>query len=86
MKYHYQFVSNTTVRIELIAANQKETRLIELLQTAGHEDQKLKAIFETGLAAYVHNASIKKLSFMNFPKVALCSYEKTTIIHKSTAL
>ena len=82
MKYHYQTVSGNTVRIELIAEDQRETMLLLSLQTAEHQDQKLKAIFETGLATYAPNARLKKMNFMNFPKVALCSFEKEAITDK----
>ncbi len=86
MKYHYQFVSNTTVRIELIAEDQKETRLLESLQTADQEDQQLKVLFNAGLSSYAPKSNLKKLNFMNFPKVALCTYEKTPMAEISPAL
>lgn len=86
MKYHYQFVSNTTVRIELIAEDQKETALLKALQAVEKDDQQLKDLFKAGLSNYAPNSEIKKLNFMSFPKVALCTYEKAAIIKESTAL
>ncbi len=86
MKYHYQFVSPTTVRIELIPEDQKETTLLNSLKTAGQEDQQLKAIFNAGLCSYDSNTNIKKLNFMDFPKVALCTYEKIAVTENSPIL
>lgn len=85
MKYHYQYVSKTTVRIELIPEDQKETKLLNSLR-AENDDQELKLLFQSGLSTYAPQSLIKKITFMNFPSVALCSYEKLAIAEKSTAV
>jgi len=74
MKYHYQFVSETSVRIELIPEYKNEFALIEAVsdQTADHE--QLIAFFRKGLAAYHLETTLTNTRFMNFPKVALCSF------------
>ena len=79
MKYHYQFVSPTTVRIELIPDDQKEITLLESLHSTDINDQTLKVLFQEGLEAYAAGMNIKKLNFMNYPKVALVSFEKNMV-------
>ena len=79
MKYHYQFVSPTTVRIELIPDDQKEITLLESLHSADINDQTLKVLFQEGLEAYAAGMNIKKLNFMKYPKVALVSFEKNMV-------
>ena len=74
MKYHYQYVSRTTVRIELIAEDQKEIAQIERLATTSKDEKELLNLYTKGLNAYNFGATLTKTSFMNFPKVALCSY------------
>ena len=79
MKYHYQYVSRSTVRIELIAEDQKETALISVLSLASEDDQRLLLLFKNGLENYSSGCSLTKINFMKFPKVALCSFVKTEI-------
>lgn len=74
MKYHYQYVSSTTVRIELIPEDQKEKAQIETFEPNDLEDTALTRFFQQGLDAYSPGAQLTKTNFMNFPKVALCSY------------
>lgn len=74
MKYHYQFVSKNSVRIELIPEDKKESALIEVLAVATETDPQLTAQFQSALSAYSKDATIEKIKFMNFPKVALCSF------------
>lgn len=78
MKYHYQFVSKTIVRIELIPEDQKDIALIETLSTSAENDPNLKELFRKGFEAYDSKAELTKLKFMNFPRVALCSYMPIT--------
>jgi len=77
MKYHYQYVSKSSVRIELIPEDQKEKALIEVLTVATETDPQLVALFQVALTAYSQDSTITKLKFMNFPKVALCSFVAT---------
>lgn len=79
MKYHYQYVSKTTVRIELIPEDQKETTLISSLSQANEDDQHLLHLFENGLENYANGYSLVKVNFMKFPKVALCKFVKSEI-------
>lgn len=74
MKYHFQYVSKTAVRIELIAEDKRETLLIEKLALAEENDLELHELFRKGVAHYDNQAMLLKLKFMNFPKVALCSH------------
>jgi hypothetical protein len=74
MKYHYQFVSEKTVRIELIAEDSRDHALIQWLSDHDQQHPKLREVFHRGLQSYSHNGSISTLTFMNFPRVALCSF------------
>ncbi len=74
MKYHYQLVSETKVRIELIPEDQKEIKLFENASIDVHHPQLLN-YFQIGLAAYQQEAVLQRINFMQFPKVALCSFE-----------
>ncbi|RYE57866.1 MAG: hypothetical protein EOP48_04865 [Sphingobacteriales bacterium] len=74
MKYHYQFVSRTTVRIELIAEDKKEISLLENFDKLKEENDQLFNLYQKGLESYDLNVKLSKLKFMSFPKVALCSY------------
>ena len=75
MKYHFQLVSRTAVRIELIAEHKTEQILLEEFINSNEQDERLLALFTKGIAAYHNGAILTKTKFMNFPKVALCSYE-----------
>ncbi len=77
MRYYYQFVSRTTVRIELIAEDKKEAILIEKLAQSVENDEQLIELFRKGLEAYSSGTTLIKTKFMNFPKVALCNYTST---------
>ncbi|RZK41045.1 MAG: hypothetical protein EOO90_12570 [Pedobacter sp.] len=74
MKYHYQFVSRTSVRIELIAEDKKEISLLENFDKLKEENDQLFNLYQKGLESYDLNVQLSKLKFMSFPKVALCSY------------
>ena len=78
MKYHFQFVSKTTVRIELIAEDKKETTLIEKLAQAEDDNAQLIDLYNKALKAYNGHTTLIKVKFMNFPRVALCNY--TTLV------
>ncbi|TCC90163.1 hypothetical protein EZ428_12820 [Pedobacter frigiditerrae] len=77
MKYHYQYVSKTTVRIELIPEDRKEIALIKALSTGDENNEQLIELFSTGLASYAVGTTLVKAKFMNFPTVALCNYIKS---------
>jgi hypothetical protein len=74
MKYHYQLVSKTKVRIELIPEDKKEIGIFESFGENENNDQ-LTEYFRVGLAAYNNEATLARINFMQFPKVALCSFE-----------
>ena len=74
MKYHYQLVSRTKVRIELIPEDQKEIGLFESF-TENETSNALAEYFRKGLAAYHPETILVRINFMQFPKVALCSFE-----------
>jgi len=76
MKYHYQFVSNHSVRIELIPEDRKELHFLETSASLQiQQDEILTAYYRKGLQAYSRDANLTLTRFMNFPKVALCTYE-----------
>lgn len=75
MKYHFQLVSRTAVRIELIPEHQTEKSLLDQFIDAKEQDEQLLVLFSKGIAAYHNGATLTKIKFMNFPKVALCSYQ-----------
>ena len=74
MKYHYQYVSPTSVRIELIPENSRETEQVNALTDLQIDHQKLSTLYQKGIQQYKANALLTKIRFMNFPKVALCSH------------
>jgi len=74
MKYHYQFVSGTTVRIELIPEYKNEISLLEALSDQPVNEELLLDFFRQGLAAYHADTQLTNTRFMNFPKVALCTF------------
>lgn len=74
MKYHYQLVSKTKVRIELIPEDQKEISIFESF-TANETNNELAEYFRKGLAGYHPETILVRINFMQFPKVALCSFE-----------
>jgi len=78
MKYHYQFVSTTTVRIELIPEDQKEAARLAKFPEADECHIDLMKLFTAGLQHYHSNSRLIKVNFMNFPKVALCSFTEVT--------
>jgi len=79
MKYHYQFVSKTTVRIELIPEDKKDITLIERLTVGQEDDEELQHLFNKGLETYSAGTVLTKTKFMNFPKVALCNYTNVAL-------
>lgn len=76
MKYHYQYVSASTVRIELIAEDKNEIALLENMKGSTLEDTRLKTLFATALESYVDDSDVTRINFMDFPKVALVSFKK----------
>lgn len=85
MKYHYQYVSPKSVRIELIAEDRKESEQLHEFDNSGAYDQKLKALYGAALIPYALSSIITKINFMEFPKVALVSYERVVIQEDSCA-
>ncbi len=75
MKYHFMRVSTTTVRIELLPEDKAEELLLQQLALTDPEDPTLSKLFETAIALYHPQLEITNKSFMEFPKVALCSYK-----------
>ena len=68
-------VSTTTVRIELLPEDKAEELLLQQLAFADPEDPALSKLFETAIALYHPKLEITSKNFMEFPKVALCSYK-----------
>ncbi len=82
MKYDYQLVSKSKVRIELILEDKAETKLLtRLTQPENELNEQILAYFNIGVEAYSQGATPTKIAFMQFPKVALCSFEtsKTSV-------
>lgn len=73
MKYHYQFVSKTTVRIELIPEDKKEKELLSSFSKE-MDDPQLTELYQKGLKGYAAGTSLIRTNFMSFPHVALCGY------------
>ena len=76
MKYHFQFISKTSVRIELIPEDKKENLLIDKLMLVDEGDAELVEQFNKAIIAYDSLAVLVRLKFMNFPKVAICNYKR----------
>jgi hypothetical protein len=75
MKYHFMRVSTTTVRIELLPEDKAEEILLQQLSLTGPDNPNLAELFEKAIALYHPKLEIISKSFMEFPKVALCSYK-----------
>lgn len=82
MKYHYQYVSRSSVRIELIPEDPKEKKLIEELAAGNKENERLKQFYQAGLENYSIGTVLTRINFMAFPKVAICSFAQTKPIEK----
>ncbi|RYZ36711.1 MAG: hypothetical protein EOP49_32345 [Sphingobacteriales bacterium] len=74
MKYHYQFASRTSVRIELIPEKETEVRLLNGFAPEG-DIKALLELFGKGLKNYQQDAQLKETVFMKFPTVALIKFE-----------
>jgi hypothetical protein len=74
MKYHFQYVSKTTVRIQLIPEKPKEAELLSTLSPSAENSPELLSLFQHGLETYSTGATLTKTRFMDFPKVALCTF------------
>lgn len=85
MKYHYQYVSARSVRIELIPEDRKESSLLESLDSEAKDEKTLNELFSQPLTTYAPGTSITKINFMDFPRVALISFEKVAIKQQSIA-
>lgn len=78
MKCHYQYVSATTVRIELIAEDQHESTKLASLGTKEIPDTELEHYFKNGVSEYAKGVQTTQIRYMQFPIVALCRFEKIT--------
>lgn len=67
-------VSTTTVRIELLPEDKAEELLLQQLALTDPDNPSLSELFEKAIALYHPKLKITNKSFMEFPKVALCSY------------
>lgn len=67
-------VSITTVRIELLPEDKAEEFLLQQLALTNTDNPSLSELFEKAIAIYHPKLVITNKSFMEFPKVALCSY------------
>ena len=74
MKYHYQFASKTSVRIELISETAAEKNLLDELSFASPDHADLLELYAKGLENYLAEAKLSSTRFMDFPKVAICRY------------
>ncbi|MDQ8051894.1 MAG: hypothetical protein REI78_02660 [Pedobacter sp.] len=72
MKYHYQYVSPRSVRIELIAI--------------AKEEDEINLIYSAALSNYSASSIISKINFMDFPKVALISFEHADTLKQALAV
>ncbi|MFN0290200.1 hypothetical protein [Pedobacter helvus] len=84
MKYHYMRISPTTVRIELIPEDNTEKMLLQDLMQGQTDDQILNQLFENGLGIYQSNTKLTAKKFMDFPRVALCSFEIVNTLSATT--
>jgi hypothetical protein len=82
MKYHFQYVSKTSVRIQLIPENPKESILLSTLSSSAENNPELTSFFQQGLKNYSTGATLTKTRFMDFPKVALCTFAHPKSIEK----
>jgi|GEM_PF-3129930 len=80
MKYHFMRVSTTTVRIELLPEDKAEELLLQQLALTGPDHPNLSELFEKAIALYHPKLEITSKSFMEFPKVALCSYRNISTL------
>lgn len=67
-------VSNASVRIQLIPENAEEKSLLQSLSHPEMAAATLSQLYAKALDSYQPNASIVAQKFMEFPRVALCTY------------
>ena len=79
MKYHYQFVSKNSARVELIAEYDSELALIAEAAKIGKASAELLSLFRKGIANYLPGAVESETVFMNFPTVALCKFGQPAV-------
>ncbi len=85
MKYHYQYVSSNSVRIELIPEDRGETNMLKSLKMDEKNDTVLKELFQLPLSNYMPTSKITRITFMEFPKVALITFDKIAVEEKNCA-
>lgn len=78
MKYHYMRISPTTVRIELIPEDNMEKITLQKLAHSEIDDKELNTLFQKALNIYQPNAFLASKNFMDFPRVAICSFQFST--------
>ena len=86
MKYHYQFSSKTSVRIELISETAAEKNLLDELSAASPDHADLLELYAKGLQNYLAEAKLSSTRFMDFPRVALCRYIVADALTKKSNL
>jgi hypothetical protein len=84
MKYHFMRVSPTSVRIELIPENTAEKDLLQQLALSGSADPALSVLFEKAMQLYQADTVLLSKNFMEFPRVALCTYQLVTNLAKAS--
>lgn len=77
MKFHYQYVSKSSIRIELIPEDPQEKKLIEEITEWDMEDLQLRQFYQAGLENHSTGSSLTRINFMAFPKVAICAFAQT---------
>lgn len=85
MKYHYQYVSPKSVRIELIPEDKGESTLLESLTSTAKNEIFVAELFAQPVSTYAPDTTITKINFMDYPKVALVSFEKIAVKEGSCA-
>lgn len=77
-------VSPTSVRIELIPENTAEKDLLQQLALSGSADPALSVLFEKAMQLYQADTVLLGKNFMEFPRVALCTYQLVTNLAKAS--
>jgi len=84
MKHHFMRVSPTSVRIELIPENTAEKELLQQLAMTGTTAPALTQLFEKAVQLYQADSILLSKNFMEFPRVALCTYQPVTNLSNAT--
>lgn len=76
MKYHYQYISPTTVRVELIPENPQEITELKRIGKIEIQHPSLDQYYKLGVSEYAKGIQLTRVRYMQFPTVALCGFEK----------